>query len=154
MKIITVDELIKACDKEELFKMNYKYTCFEQELDNKEIAKELDEFINFYDWSICKYPDGKYNIKDKQCHTFDFEENTTFLSIINRVYFRMLDFFMYEDINSLMEDYDFEYIKNKYENYIKIGKELNLINEKREKNYSKDFKEITSEYYNEIEKDI
>ena len=158
MEIITVDELIKACNKEELFNMNYKYTGFRQELDNKEIANELDGFAIFYDWSICKYPDGKYNIKDEQCDTFDFEENTTLEDIIDRVYFRMLDYFMDEDIDSLMEDKKFEYVKNKFETYMKFGKQLKLLDEEKEKNYTNDFKEIVSKYPKkdsiEISKDI
>ena len=55
MKILSVDELIKACNKEELFKMNYEYTNFEKELQDKEIASELDSFLDFYEWSITKY---------------------------------------------------------------------------------------------------
>ena len=92
IKIITVDQLIKACNKEELFKMNYEYTSFNNELQDKESASILDEFLSFYDWSITKYPDGKYNIKDEQCNIFDFEENTTLNEIIDRVYFRMFDY--------------------------------------------------------------
>ena len=42
MKVLTVDELIRACNKEELFKMNYEYTSFENELQNKENAVDLD----------------------------------------------------------------------------------------------------------------
>ena len=57
--------------------MNYEHTSFKNELDDKESASELDYFLDFYEWSITKYPDGKYNIKDEQCNTFDFEENTT-----------------------------------------------------------------------------
>ena len=154
MKIISVNDLIKSCNMEEKFKLNYQYTSFEKELKSKNISEELDEFTDLYSWSIVKFPNNKFNIKDDQTNSFDFEENTTIEDIINRVYFRMLDFFMYEDIDSLMEDCELKYIKNKYENYIKIGKELNLINEEREKNYSKDFEKITSEYHNEIEKDI
>ena len=66
MKILNVDELIRACNKEYLFKMDYESTNFEKELQDKESASDLDDFLAFYEWSIVKYPDGKYNIKDEQ----------------------------------------------------------------------------------------
>ena len=116
MKILNVDELIKVCRKEKLFNMNYEYTNFENELQDKESASDLDNFLDFYEWSITKYPDGKYNIKDEQCNTFDFEENTTLDKIIDRVYFRMFDYFTdEEDIEDLMEE-DSEYVKKKFDN--------------------------------------
>ena len=135
IKIITVDQLIKACNKEELFKMNYEYTSFNNELQDKESASILDEFLSFYDWSITKYPDGKYNIKDEQCNIFDFEENITLDEIIDRVYFRMFDYFVAEDIETLIEDKDFETIKNKYINYVKVGENLKLLDEETKKRY-------------------
>ena len=97
MKILNVDELIHACNKEHLFKMNYEYTDFKNELQDKESASNLDYFLDFYDWSITKYPDGKYNIKDEQCNTFKFDENTTLDEIIDTVYFRMFDYFTDEE---------------------------------------------------------
>lgn len=146
MKILTVDELIRACNKEELFKMNYEYTNFEKELQDKESSSDLDSFLDFYEWSITKYPDGKYNIKDEQCNTFDFEENTTFDEIIDRVYFRMFSYFKdEEDIEDLIEDNDLEYVKRKYESYIKTGENLKLLDEEKKKNYAKWFQEIMTE---------
>lgn len=146
MKILNVDELIKACNKEELFKMNYQYTNFNDELEDKECASDLDSFLDFYEWSIAKYPDGKYNIKDIQCNTFDFEENTTLDRIIDRVYYRMFDFFIdEEDIEGLIEEGDFDYVKRKYESYMKIGEKLKLIDEINKKHYEKWFQEITEE---------
>lgn len=159
IKILNVDEMIRACNKEELFNMNYNYTNFKNELHDKEIAKELDDFLEFYDWSITKYPNGKYNIKDEQCNTFDFEENTTLDKIINRVYFRMVDYFMDEnDVEDLIEENNFDYVKKEYENYIKIGKKLNLLNEEKLKQYENWFEEIKpkdnqEQTINEIEKD-
>lgn len=146
MKILTVDELIRACNKEELFKMNYEYTNFKNELQDKESASDLDSFLDFYEWSITKYPDGKYNIKDEQCNTFDFEENTTFDKILNRVYFRMFDYFIdEEDIEGLIIDGDFDYVKNKYESYLKTGENLKLLDEETKKYYMKWFKEAEKE---------
>lgn len=152
IKIISVDDLIRACNKEELFKMNYKNTTFKEELQDKENASDLDCFLDFYEWSITKYSDGKYNIKDEQCNTFDFEENTTFDEIINRVYFRMFDYFIdEEDIEGLIEDNEFEYVKKKYESYMKTGENLNLLNEENKKRYTEWFKEIIEENKENIE---
>jgi len=143
MKILSVDELIIACNKEDLFKMNYQYTTFKNELKDKEIASDLDYFLDFYEWSITRYPDGKYNIKDEQCNTFDFEENTTFDKIIDRVYFRMFDYFITEDdIEELLKENEFEYIKRKYESYMKIGNKLNLLNESNIEQYINWFDEL------------
>lgn len=146
IKILSVDDLVKACNKEELFKMNYKNTTFKEELQDKEDVSDLDYFLDFYEWSICKYPDGKYNIKDEQCNTFDFEENTTFDKILDRVYFRMFDYFKdEEDIEGLMKE-DSEYVRKKYEGYMKLGEKLNLLNEEYKKNYTDWFQEIMQEY--------
>lgn len=146
MKILNVDELIKVCRKEKLFNMNYEYTNFENELQDKESAYDLDNFLDFYEWSITKYPDGKYNIKDEQCNTFDFEENTTLDKIIDRVYFRMFDYFTdEEDIEDLMEK-DSEYVKKKYESYMKTGEKLHLLNEENKKYYYAEwFQEVIKE---------
>ncbi len=145
MKILKVDELIRACNKEYLFKMNYEYTNFANELHDKESASDLDNFLDFYEWSITKYPDGKYNIKDEQCNNFDFEENTTLDKIIDRVYFRMFDYFAdEEDIEELMKE-DSEYVKKKYESYMKIGEKLHLLDEENKKHYMNWFQEIIQE---------
>lgn len=142
MKILNVDELIHACNKEHLFKMNYEYTDFKNELQDKESASNLDYFLDFYDWSITKYPDGKYNIKDEQCNTFDFEENTTLDKILNRVYFRMFDYFTdEEDIEELMKE-DSQYVKKKYESYMRTGEKLHLLDEDNKKHYTEWFQEI------------
>ena len=136
MKILTVDELIVACNKEELFKMNGEYTTFKNELEDKESASELDDFLNFYEWAIHKYPDGKYNIKDTQCNTFDFDENTTLEQIIERVYFRMFDYFTDE------EELEDENIKERYDRYIKVGENLKLLDEHSKQQYKKWYQEI------------
>lgn len=146
MKILSIDELIRACNKEELFKMNYEYTNFENELQDKKSASDLDTFLDFYEWSITKYPDGKYNIKDEQCNTFDFEENTTLERVIDRVYYKMFDYFIdEEDIEGLIKDGDFDYIKSKYESYMKTGEKLKLIDKLNKQYYEKWFQEITQE---------
>lgn len=159
MKILNVDELIRACNKDDLFKMNYKYTNFKDELCDKESASELDHFLDFYEWSITKYPDGKYNIKDEQCNTFDFEENTTLDEVINRVYFRMFDYFTdEEDIEGFIEEGGFEYIKDKYNSYMEIGEKLKLLDGEKRKQYVEWFQEVIQENKEkgtiEIDKDI
>ena len=99
----------------------------------------------FY-FSIAKYPDEKYNIKDEQCNTFDFDENTTFNNILDRVYFRMFDYFTdEEDIEGLIEENEFRYIKNKYEKYMKIGEKLGLLDNERRKQYENWFQEVAKE---------
>ena len=146
IKILNIDELIKACNKEEIFNMNYEHTTFERELQDKESSYDLDNFLDFYEWSITKYPDGKYNIKDEQCNTLKFEENTTLHEVIERVYFRMFDYFISEeDITGLIKDNDFRYVKNTYESYIKTGEKLNLLDEETKKNYTAWFQEITKD---------
>lgn len=156
MKILNIDELIKACNKEYLFKMNYEYTSFKNELQSQESISDLDDFLAFYDWSITKYSDGKYNIKDEQCNTFDFENNTTFDEILKRVYFRMFDYFTdEEDIEELMEE-DYEYVKKKFDSYIKTGENLNLLDEESKKYYTNWFEETVKENMekNALEMDI
>lgn len=148
MKILTVDELIIACNKEELFKMNGEYTIFKKELEDKESASELDDFLNFYEWAIYKYPDGKYNIKDTQCNTFDFDENTTLEQIIERVYFRMFDYFTDE------EELEDENIKERYDKYIKVGENLKLLDEHSKQQYGKWYQEVMqNDNENTIEND-
>lgn len=156
IKIITVDELIKACNKEELFKMNFRDINFKDEIEDKEVALELDNFVNFYDWSIVKFPDEKYNILDEELNKFDFDEDTSLSEIIERVYFRMLDYFMNEDcVLDQVEDGEFEYVKRKYENYIEIGKKLKLLDEEKIKECNNWFKEIEEESKDlEINKEI
>lgn len=125
--------------------MNYEHTSFKNELDDKESASELDYFLDFYEWSITKYPDGKYNIKDEQCNTFDFEENTTLDKVIDRVYFRMFDYFKdEEDIEDLMKE-DSEYVKKKYENYMRTGEKLHLLDAENKKHYAEWFQEVIKE---------
>lgn len=155
MKILDVDKLIKICNKEKLFNMDYENTSFKNELEDKESASELDDFLCFYEWSIVKYKDGKYNIKDEQCNTFDFDENTTFDKIIERVYFRMFDYFIdEEDIEGLIQDGELNYIEKVAKSYIEIGKKLNLLDNNNF--YEKWLKEIKEENMDkdEINKDI
>lgn len=158
MEILSVDDLIKSCNKEELFKMNYTYTSFRNELKDKKIASELDNFLIFYEWGFVKYPDEKYNIRDEQCNTFDFEENTSLEEIIERVYFRMLDYFMNEqDIEEMLEgdEDDIRYVHRTFESYMDVGKKLNLLDDKNYENYKNSFNKIIDKSKtNELNKEI
>lgn len=158
MKILSVDDLIKSCNKEELFKMNYIYTSFRNELKDKKIASELDNFLIFYEWGLVKYPDGKYNIRDEQCYTFDFEENTNLEEIIKRVYFRMLDYFMYEqELEEMVEgdENDIRYVHRTFEIYMDIGKKLKILDDKNCENYKNSFNEIINKNKtNELNKEL
>lgn len=155
MKILNVDELIIACNKENLFNMNYERTSFQNELEDKECASELDDFLCFYEWSIVKYPDGKYNIKDEQCNTFDFEENTTFDAILDRVYFRMFDYFVDESgVEDRIRDNEYNFVKKEYENYIRIGMKLKLLEDKNKNFYAKWFAGVVKAQFPMINKYI
>lgn len=159
MKILNIDELIKVCNKEELFKMNYENTSFENELNSKYDSQNLDNFLDFYEWSIVKYPNGKYNIRDTQCNTFDFEENTTFDNVLARVYFRMIDYFLEEDdIEGLIQDNEFEYVEKTFKSYIKTGESLQILDDEKKEQYTNWFQEIIKDNaekdYNEISNDI
>ena len=158
IKILSVDDLIKSCNKEELFKMNYTYTSFDSEILDKESASELDNFLDFYEWRIVKYSDGKYNIRDEQCKTFDFEENTNLEEITKRVYFRMLDYFMEEqDIGEMLEgdEEDIRYVHKTFEIYMDTGKKLNLLDDQNYENYKNSFNQIIDKSKaNEFNKEI
>ena len=147
-------EIIPICESNiEYINRNAKMM---NELEDKECASDLDSFLDFYEWSITKYPDGKYNIKDEQCNTFDFEENTTLEGIIDRVYYKMFDYFIdEEDIEGLIKDGDFDYVKSKYESYMRTGEKLKLIDELNRQHYENWFQEITQEKDSiEIDNDI
>ena len=65
--------------------------------------------------------------------------------ILKRVYFRMFDYFTdEEDIEELMKE-DPEYVKKKYESYMKTGEKLQLLNEENKKHYTEWFQEIIKE---------
>ena len=58
----------------------------------------------------------------------------------------MFDYFKdEEDIEGLMKE-DYEYVRKKYEGYMKLGEKLNLLNEEYKKNYTEWFQEIIQEY--------
>ena len=136
IEIITIDDLIRTCHKEEIFQMNGIKVDFVDVLEDKESASVLDDFLEFYDWSIHKYPDGTYNIKDEQCNSFDFEENTTLKEVTDRVYGMMLAFFENEEDYNLDDEDDLRMAQEKLNLYIKIGENLNLLSE-ASKNYYK-----------------
>ncbi len=57
----------------------------------------------------------------------------------------MFDYFTdEEDIEELMKE-DSEYVKKKYESYMKIGEKLHLLDEENKKHYMNWFQEIIQE---------
>ena len=73
MKILNIDELIIACNKEDEFGLGYVETSFMKELKDekdKELATELTDFCEWYEWELVKYSNGLYNILDLQTEEF------------------------------------------------------------------------------------
>jgi len=132
VKMLSVEDLIKATNKEELFNMDYEETNFFKELDekDKELALVLLDFCEWYEWQLVKYPKDLYNILDIQTEEFvgyfgnTPEEKGTLRQCIERVFHRMIDFYTDEE-----EHEDIEYVEKKVNEYIKIGKEYNLLSE-------------------------
>ena len=134
IKILSVEELIKACNQEDKFNLNYVETSFKKEMDyenNKELIDELDWFcLDFYDWELVKYSNGLYNILDTQTEELvgyfgnEENENGTLRDCIERVFYRMVDYYKDEE-----EHEDIEYVENRINTFIKLGKEYNLYND-------------------------
>ena len=105
--------------------------------------EELDEFCEFYEWSVQKFG-NLYNILDTQTEEFKFDKSVKLDEIVDRIYFRMLDYFFDEEITDNLDfsdDEDLRYAKTKGENYLKLGKELGLLEEETYNYYHKRFKE-------------
>ena len=134
IKILSVEELIKACNQEDKFNLNYVETSFKKEMDyenNKELIDELDWFcLDFYDWELVKYSNGLYNILDTQTEELvgyfgnEENENGTLRDCIERVFYRMVDYYKDEE-----EHEDIEYVEDRINTFIKLGKEYNLYND-------------------------
>lgn len=132
IKILSVDDLIIACNKEELFNMGYVRTTFKDELQSKdkELADELDYFCEFYEWELVKYSNGLYNILDTQEKELvgyfgnGKTENGTLRDCIERVFYRMVDYFKDET-----EFDDIDYVVKSVDIFKKLGTQYNLYNE-------------------------
>ena len=127
IKILSVEELIKACNMEEKFNLNYQETSFLEELKDKkdeELAILLTDFCEWYEWELVKYSNGLYNLLDLQTEELDTDKNYTKEEVIKRVYERLVDYSFDE------QEYEtYEEVKRDIEQFIRVGKQHNLINE-------------------------
>ena len=151
IKILSVDELIFACGKEDEFNLSYIETSFLEELkDDKELAVELTDFCEWYEWELVKYSNGLYNILDLQTEELvgyfgnEENENGSLRDCIERVFYRMVDYFTDEE-----EHEDLEYVEKDINTFIKLGKQYNLYNDKNIK-YLQDWFEEEKKYLEKI----
>lgn len=140
VKILSVNDLIIATGYKSEFMLDGEDIIL-QDIDKR--YRELDYFCEFYEWQVQKF--GKrYNILDTQTEEFKFDESVNLDDIIERIYFRMLDYFFDEEITDNLDfsdDEDLRYAETKGENYLKLGKELGLLEEETYNYYNKRFKE-------------
>ena len=127
MKILNIDELIFACNKEDEFGLGYVETSFMKELKDekdKELATELTDFCEWYEWELVKYSNGLYNILDLQTEELDEEQGVDLREVIERVFYRMVDYFTDEE-----EHDDLNYVEKNINTFIKLGKQYNLYSD-------------------------
>lgn len=127
MKILNIDELIFACGKEDEFGLGYVETSFMKELKDekdKELATELTDFCEWYEWELVKYSNGLYNILDLQTEELDEEQGVDLRKVIERVFYRMVDYFTDEE-----EHDDLNYVEKNINTFIKLGKQYNLYSD-------------------------
>lgn len=141
-KILSVNDLIKAVGKEELFNMNYEETDFLKELEDKDFAMELLDFCEWYEWELVKFANNRYNILDLQTNEFvgyfgnSQNDNGTLRDCIERVFYRMVDYFTDEE-----EHEELFYVEKRIKKFIEFGKEYNLYDEKNIEYLQKWFEE-------------
>ena len=143
MKILNIDELIIACNKEDEFGLGYVETSFMKELKDekdKELATELTDFCEWYEWELVKYSNGLYNILDLQTEELDEEQGVDLRKVIERVFYRMVDYFTDEE-----EHEDLEYVEKDINIFIKLGKQYNLYSDDNIK-YLQDWFEEEKEF--------
>lgn len=149
MKVLSVDDLIFVCNKQEEFNLGFEDTTFIKELEdkNKDIAEELDMFCDFYEWSLVKFGNGLYNILDRQTEELvgyfsNENDNGTLRDCIERTYNRMVDYFFdEEDIEGLIQEGSQDYVNNKINGFVTLGKKYHLADDKRIE-YFENFKNI------------
>jgi hypothetical protein len=128
MKVLSVDELISSCNKEDDFNLNYEETSFLKELGgrNEKLANELDDFCDWYEWTLVKYPNNLYNILSRDIGEFvgyfDNNENGTLRDCMERVFFRMVDYFTDEE-----EHEDIDYVEKSIMLYIELGRQYKMF---------------------------
>lgn len=127
IKILSVEDLIRACNQAEQFNLDYIETSFLEELKDKkdeELAILLTDFCEWYEWELVKYSNGLYNLLDLQTEELDTDKNYTKEEVIKRVYERLVDYSFDE------QEYEtYEEVKRDIEQFIRVGKQHNLINE-------------------------
>lgn len=138
IKILKVEELIFACDMESDFNLNFIETTFKNELEEKdeELAYELDDFCDFYDWRLARFPNGLYGVYDIQCEEFSNyfndtkEDSGTLRQAMERVFDRMVDYFVdEEDIFGLVAEGSIDYVREKINTFINLAKQYELYGE-------------------------
>lgn len=153
VKMLSVDDLIKATNKEELFNMNYEETNFLKEIKNREddLAVYLTDFCEWYEWQLVKFPQNKYNILDIQTDEFVGyfgnlpEENGTLRDCIERVFYRMVDFYVDEEEHEEIRD-----VEKRISKFVELGDKYNLYGEK-DKEWLQKWLEEEREYLKEEE---
>lgn len=145
IKVISVKDLINDCNKKDLFNMDYKGTSFRKELDeteNQYLIEELDWFCDFYDWELVKFNNGLYNILDRQTEQLvgyfgnEESENGTLRDCVERVFYRMVDYFKDEE-----EIDNIDYATKRIEEFKEIGLKYKLYDEYDIKNLDNWLKE-------------
>lgn len=123
-KILSVEDLIRVTGYESQFMLDG------EEISLQDINKDyedLDNFCEFYDWRVQKFGD-LYNILDIQTEEFKFDESVNLDKIIERIYFRMFDYWTdEEDIEGLIEEGSIDYVKKVTEDYFKVGLKLGIL---------------------------
>lgn len=147
IKIINVEDLIKACNKEVDFKLNYKEKSFKELVSKKadeRLANELDEFCDFYEWSIVQYAENKFDILDRQTGEIIDNEDNNFKSLEDcqkRVFERMTDYLVMEcDIDDMIDCGEEKCVLKDINTYVSLGKKYNYLKETDIK-YLEDLKE-------------
>ena len=155
VKILSVEDLIKATNLENEFGMNYIETSFINELgeeDNK-LAIYLTDFCEWYEWGLVKYPNGRYNILDLEFDTDKFvgyfgdkdTDTGTLRDCIERVFYRMVDYYTDEEDYEKVED-----MEKDINDFIELGKKYDLFDDDDIKRLNK-WLEEEKEYFKEEE---
>lgn len=154
IKICNVGDIIKALDLESLFGLGYEITNFENELgkDKKDLADELDDFCDIYEYRLVKYKNGTYNILYIDVNELRFVDETVELKkCVKYIYYRMFDYFVDEsDIEGLIEEGSFDYVEKVFNTYLKLGRKYFKDREDYFK-YNEKLLEDYREYAKEVE---
>lgn len=142
IEVLSVDELIDSCGKKDLFNMDYVSTTVCNEYDNKIVANILYIFCEFYEWELVKYKNGKYNILDIQTGDLrNYDSQYTLQEVLEEIFYRMVGYFTTEeDIDGLIEEGSYDYLRSTIEDYRLVAKAIG-----KESYAEDDFNEILEE---------